>query len=151
MMDAVREKIMLLLEPYLESQGFDLVDADLTCGHEENVIQVLADKPEGGITIEQCACLNKKIRELFDGEKILDGDYVLEVSSPGIDRPLTSVKDFLRSYGKEIVFYLKQPVDGKLEYQGVVQRVQGEHVYIKRSGVEVIIPVQFINKAKQVI
>lgn len=150
-MDAVREKIIVLLEPFLGSQGFDLIDTRINHGHTDSLIQIFVDKPQGGITMDECARLHSKIRELFDQEKILDGNYALEVSSPGIDRPLSSVKDFLRSCGKEIIFYLKEPIEGRRAYQGIVERVQHEHVFIKHAGKEVGIPIQSINKAKQMI
>jgi len=151
MIDGIREKMIFLLEPYLASKGFDLIDVSVRGTRREYTVEILTDKPNGGITIGECATLNRQIGSFLDQENILDGDYTLDVSSPGIDRPLMSVKDFLRSLGKEVICYLKEPVRGKMEYRGIVQRVQDEHVDIKHADMEVSIPIQSINNAKQVI
>jgi len=149
--DEAKEKILSLVEPYLASQNFDLIDLQVKSINKDFMIEILVDKPRGGISIGECAGVNRAIANLFEQENILKADYMLEVSSPGIDRPLTSVKDFLRSYGKDIVFYLNAPVDGKVEHRGIVSKVDNGHVYIKQMNAEVMIPIQFINKAKQVI
>ena len=104
--DEAKEKILSLVEPYLASQNFDLIDLQVKSINKDFMIEILVDKPRGGISIGECAGVNRAIANLFEQENILKADYMLEVSSPGIDRPLTSVKDFLRSYGKDIVFYL---------------------------------------------
>lgn len=151
MIEALREKIILLVEPYCISCGFDLVGIDVRCTKNNNFIQVLADRPQGGITIDECVELSKGITGILENENIFGDNYDLEVSSPGIDRPLMSVKDFSRSRGKRIVFYLKEPVNGILEHQGVVQKVENENVYIKNNRGDVIIPISCIQIARQVI
>ena len=151
MVDEIIEKIVLLIEPCLASQGFELVEVKVSCGRGSNFIEVLTDKPRGGITIYECAQLNKDIGVILEKENIFDGNYTLEVSSPGIDRPLVSVKDFLRVCGREITIYFKEPIHGAWECQGTVHRVENENIYIKNKQGEVVIPIQCINKAEQVI
>jgi ribosome maturation factor RimP len=150
-MDVLREKVQLMLAPYLEAQGFDCIDVKLVKNSYQNLVEVLADKPQGGITIDECAALNPKIRELLDSIKLFDGDYALDVSSPGIDRPLSTAKDFLRFIGKKITVYLSQPVGSRMEYQGMIEKVENNNVYLRYKDRDVEIPLGFINKAQQVI
>lgn len=151
MMEALREEILFMLEPFFVSRGFELVAVDLVRGGREHTVKVLADRPQGGITIDECALLNQGIRELLDNANILDGDYALEVSSPGMDRPLLCFKDFLRACGKEVTVYLKEPIAGRLEYQGTIEKVDAEGICLKSEGAQVMIAFRSINKGKQVI
>lgn len=149
MMD-IREKILSLIELPLAQRGFDVVDVHVSYRKKNDLVQVLVDKPLGGITIDECADASRMIDALLGQETFFDGSYMLEVSSPGIDRSLMTAKDFIRSQGKELVFYLKEPVEGSLEHTGVVVRVQGDHVVVRSKGKEINILIQLINKAKRV-
>lgn len=151
MISEIEKKIWSLVEKNVADQGFDLIDVKVRRAQKDYMVEILVDRPQGGITIDECAMLNRQIASLLEAQAILDADYMLDVSSPGIDRPLMSVKDFLRSCGKEIVFYLKEPVQGRIEYRGIVQRVQNEQVDILYANTEISIPIQCINKAKQII
>ncbi|HOD11591.1 MAG TPA: ribosome maturation factor RimP [Candidatus Omnitrophota bacterium] len=149
-MQDLKDKISSLVGPFLVEQGFDLVD--VYCPHRRgaDAVQILADRPRGGITVDECADLSRQIDTILEKENIFSGSYTLEVSSPGIDRPLVSDKDFSRATGKEVVFYLKEPVQGRLEWQGIILRSDETNVIIQSRGVEVDISFQLINKAQHV-
>lgn len=149
-MEGVKEKIAALIETFVTEQGFDLVDISINHYRQNDSVQVLVDKPQGGITIDECANLSRQIDVLLEAQNIFDGSYTLEVSSPGIDRPLVHSKDFIRAKGKEVVFYLKEPVQGSLEYTGIILRVEEGKVHLQAKGKEVSIALQLINKAKHV-
>ena len=174
----IKELEELILQ-CLSKENLELVD--LVCNYEGRglTIRVLADKPAGnglastsaeahglpssrqsqaqshrpagGITLGQCALLNRQLAALLEEKNIIDGDYVLEVSSPGLDRRLKSQKDFLRCLNKEVVFFLNDLINGKCQWQGLVNRVDEANVFIQNSGQILEIPLIKINKAQLVI
>lgn len=126
---------------------------DLICRYEGNklVLMILADKPEGGITLGECALLNHRLSDLLEEKNIIEGNYILEVSSPGLDRDLLTQKDFLRCKNKELVFYLNDLVNGKCQWQGMVNKADEVSVVIENAGQFLEIPLIKINKARLVI
>ena len=147
--EALTEHLKEIIGSFLEPQGLELVE--LICRHEgrDLVLQVLVDRPEGGITVGECSGINKEIGNLLDEKNILEGSYLLEVSSPGIDRPLKTKADFFRCIGKEVRFFLNKEVNGKLEWAGEIKKVEGETVFIRLGDVLLEIPLANINKARQ--
>ena len=114
-------------------------------------IQLLLDKEEGGITIDQCAFINRELAKAIDSHQVLNGNYMLEVSSPGTDRPLKTKKDFLRMRNRTIRCLLADPIDKKWEYQGIIQQVDEEHIVLSNVDREIAIPYQAIKKAVYVV
>jgi ribosome maturation factor RimP len=115
------------------------------------ILRILVDKPAGGITLGECAVVNRRLNDLLAEKNIIDGDYILDVSSPGLDRDLKSQKDFLRCMNKEVVFYLNDLIDGKCQWQGLVRKVDQMNVFIDNLGVVLEIPLININKARLII
>jgi ribosome maturation factor RimP len=115
------------------------------------ILRFLVDKPTGGISLQECGMLNERLSELLDKENMIEGSYVLEVSSPGVDRPLYSEKDFLRVWGRRVKIFFNEPVDKKLEIEGVVDEVKDAVVFLRQGGQIIKIPLDKIKKAKQVI
>ena len=113
--------------------------------------RVLADKPEGGITIGECASLNRDIAAMLDEKDIIKDRYILEVSSPGLDRPLKSESDFSRSINKKLKFFLNELINGKLEWDGVVSKISANVVYVNTGDNVIEVPLDKINKAKQIL
>jgi ribosome maturation factor RimP len=149
--DTIIAALRELIEGYLQGQGLVLVDLVLRREGRNLVLRVLADRPEGGIDIDTCTRLNSELGLILDEKKIFQEGYLLEVSSPGLDRPLKTRGDFLRCLKREAVFFLSQPVRDRMEWQGVIKAVREETVLIERSGEEIEIPLGVINKAKQLI
>lgn len=149
--DAVILELRGLIEEHLRGQGLLLVD--LICHREGRnlILRVLADYPRGGIDVDTCARLNNELGAILEGKDIIGESYILEVSSPGLDRPLKSGEDFLRCIKREAVFYLSEPVKKKIEWQGVIKEVGEDAVLIESSGEEISIPLTLINKARQII
>lgn len=115
------------------------------------ILRFLVDKPTGGISLQECGRLNERLSELLDTENMIEGSYALEVSSPGVDRPLYSEKDFLRVCGRRVKIFFNEPVDKKLEIEGVVDEVKDTVVFLRQGGRIIKIPLDKIKKAKQVI
>jgi ribosome maturation factor RimP len=150
-----REKLISQLSPlvgdYLKSLNLVLVDISYRYEGRDLFLRILADRPEGGINLDECAMLNRNLGQLFDEKDIFPQGYILEVSSPGLDRPLKLKDDFLRFLNKGARFFLKEPVNGKLEWDGLINQVNQESVSIGTEGNLIEIPLSKINKAKLII
>lgn len=146
----VRE-IKDLITGYFQSQEVELIDLIFRSEGKNLILQILVDRPEGGITLGECALLNKQLGVIFEEKNIIDVDYILEVSSPGLDRNLKNQKDFLRCVNKEVVFFLNDLIETKCQWQGIVQKVNEVSVFINHAGKIIEIPLEKINKAKLVI
>lgn len=117
---------------------------------QDVIVRFLVDKPNGGISIDECSYLNKEFIAKLEAEKMLDENFVLEISSPGIDRDLKVKEDFLRIVNKEIACFLKVPYEGKLEIQGKLIQVENDSIVIYNIK-EIKIKLSDIARAKQVI
>ncbi|MFH1397130.1 MAG: ribosome maturation factor RimP [Candidatus Omnitrophota bacterium] len=145
----ISERLNIMIDENLKSQGLELVE--LICNYQGQglFLRILADKPEGGITIKECAEVNRRLSAMLDEANILEQGYIMEVSSPGLDRPLSEKKDFLRNLNKKIRFFLSEPINGSVELEGIIRRADENSAYIEIEGTEIEIPFVKINKAKQ--
>lgn len=151
MVDALTSELNSLLKDYLTSLNFVLVD--IICRYEGGnlFLRILADRPEGGINLDECARLNRDIGSLFDEKDIIKEKYILEVSSPGLDRPLKTRDDFLRFLNKKVKFFLSEAINGKLEWDGLINKVNQDSVLVEAGEVMIELPFIKINKAKLII
>ncbi|MBI4707393.1 MAG: ribosome maturation factor RimP [Candidatus Omnitrophica bacterium] len=138
-----------ILEGFLKDKGFDLVEVIYRQEGRDLVLRILVDRLEGGITIDECADINSAIGIMLEEKAILENDYILEVSSPGLDRPLKTKKDFLRCLNKDVRFFLREPVNGKLEWFGRISGVDETNVGVEIQGDIIKIDYSNINKARQ--
>lgn len=150
-MESLGEKVEQMIEPFLKEMNIELVELNIRRHKNETTIQILVDKRFGGITLAECTGLNRRINETFEKDQVWAGHYELEVSSPGLDRPLRTVKDFLRVTGRKVRFFLSVPVENKVEYAGVVRKTQEETVLLDVESRQIVIPLNKINKAVQII
>ena len=148
--DLIKE-LNKLFSDFLSQEGLELVDLIFRNDANKLILRILVDKPTGGITLGECARVNRKLGDLLEEKNLIAQDYVLEAASPGLDRQLKSQKDFLRCMNKEVVFYLNDLIDGKCQWQGVVSKVDLLNVFIDNLGVVIEIPLIKINKARLVI
>jgi len=147
----VANTIRELIAPVFQDVGIELVDLQVKKPRQGWMVEVFADKEQGGISLDECAAINKRIVHILDEEGILGEDYELYVSSPGIDRPLKTEKDFKRVMGREVRFHLKEPVEAKLEYAGEIQAVEDQSVIVKTKGQRLKLNLDNIQKAVQII
>lgn len=104
----LKERIEQPVAEVVEKEGFELVElAVLDRGHK-TLVRVFADRPAGGISVEECARLSRRLSDRFDLENLFERNYVLEVSSPGLDRFLTSHRDFLRKVGRNLRIWFRK-------------------------------------------
>ncbi|MBF0489012.1 MAG: ribosome maturation factor RimP [Candidatus Omnitrophica bacterium] len=137
-----------------QSLNLELVELKIATHQKDVMIQVLADKPRGGIGIEECTLLNRSIVEAIDKEAFFSEDgYSLEVSSPGLDRPLVTFRDFSRNINLEVRVLLKEKVLGKGEYVGVVKSVTEDVLTLltTKEQKEINVPINLIQQGLLVI
>jgi len=159
-------RIKELLLPLLENMHLQLVELNVFPQRFRVCIKVLTDKPQGGISISECSLINRYLVGKLEQEPLVGEDFEVEVSSPGIDRPLKTKDDFLRVIGREVRFQLIEAVDHKIGYIGVVKEVFEEIVKVqliqkekskkKREGRDqdqkwIDIPISKVQKAIQII
>ena len=119
-----------LLMPLVEEQGFELVDVEYVKEGGSYYLRAYIDKP-GGITIDDCEVISRSLSDLLDQEDFIDESYILEVSSPGLGRPLRKDKDFRRSIGEEVEIRLYQAVDGEKEWYGILKDFDKDQIMIE--------------------
>ena len=139
-----------IIEPAVEAAGFRLVRLRLMGGHTKT-LQIMAERPDGTMNVEGCAILARALQDFLDKESPIEGDYELEVSSPGIDRPLTRLTDFARWAGHEAKLELHAPVDGRKRFRGLLLGLDGQDVTIESQGQRLSIPFRGIAEAKLVL
>lgn len=114
------QRVAELAEPVLGDLGFRLVRAHVT-GREGKTVQIMAERPDGTISIDDCETISRQLSPVLDVADLISGAYRLEISSPGIDRPLVRPSDFEDWAGHEAKIELKEPVDGRKRFRGVVE------------------------------
>lgn len=145
-------KLRPLFSAHLERLGFVLVDIRFYRNNEGALIlEALADRAEGGITLDECTRFNVELGDIAEENVSISARYVLEVSSPGIDRPLVTLSDFRRVIGRKVRVFLKEPTDGKIEHLGNVESAGTDAILIKTENKTIVIPLEKVNRAKQVV
>jgi ribosome maturation factor RimP len=142
--------LLELLDPVAEAAGYELVRLRLMSGTRSRRLQIMAEGPDGDMTVEDCARLSRAISDVLDAADPIDGDYLLEVSSPGIDRPLTRLKDYLTYEGLEARIELDRLADGRKRFKGELAGIDEQNVALNIEGEEdtVLIPFAWITEAK---
>ena len=126
---AIDRRLADIVRPVIEDLGFELVRLRLQGGRTAT-LQIMADRPEGGITVDDCGDISTAISAVMDVEDPLEDAYHLEVSSPGIDRPLTRLKDFATFEGYEARLETNQQIDGRKRFKGTLAGVEGDEVLV---------------------
>jgi ribosome maturation factor RimP len=145
------EQIERLIEPSLAAMGYEIVRV-LIMGKHSPTLQIMAErKDEQAMTVEDCADISRQISAVLDVEDPIRSAYTLEVSSPGLDRPLTRPKDFQRFAGYEAKLETRFPIDGRRKFTGKLIGLDGEVVKLKDDAGEVSLPYTQIQKARLVL
>ena len=128
--------IAKLIEPAVKAQGLDLVRVAMTGGTSDPTLQVMAERPDTRqLSLSDCETLSRSLSELLDAEEAdgrdpIEGGYRLEVSSPGIDRPLTRIKDYADWAGHEARIKFAEPVDGAKQVSGIIEGIAGDTIRV---------------------
>jgi len=127
---AIDKRLADLIRPLIEGIGYELVRLRLMSG-KNKVLQIMAERPDGGIEVDDCATISTAVSALLDVEDPIEGEYTLEVSSPGIARPLTRLKDFDAWQGLEARLETSELIDGRKRFRGTLRGIDGDEVLIE--------------------
>jgi ribosome maturation factor RimP len=147
--DVITRDVNRLIEPVLDEMGFELVDTEYLSEHGKWVLRIYADG-EGGITVDDCAKISKEISALIEASDIFQHEYVLEVSSPGLNRPLKRERDFQQVVGKKIKVKMLNPVQDQKNFTGYLKAYKNGVLYIEMKDKQVPLPRQEVKKANLV-
>lgn len=139
-----------LVSEYLTIQNLELVDFIYRYEGRDLVLRILVDKPDGGITLDECVYLNTELSRILDERDIIKEKFILEVSSPGLDRPLKTKSDFLRCKNKNVRFIFSEKINGKGEFVATINTATEDSVSVSLAGEETIIPFSKLIKATQI-
>ena len=141
-----------MIEPVVEKLGYDLVRV-ITIGQANPTLQVMIDIPDNSreITVDDCATVSRALSDMLDEKDPIKDKYTLEVSSPGLDRPLTRLKDFVRYKGYDVKLETEDKVENRKRFKGKISDVDNQNVVIDMENTLYTIPFALINKAKLVI
>jgi ribosome maturation factor RimP len=143
----ITEKARQLADPYAAERGIEIVDIIYRREQIGMVLRIVADKPEG-ITIDECEALNNFLSAELDKDDLIQDRYTLEVSSPGLDRPMKTDKDFQRNIGKLVEVMTYAPVDGKKVREGNLIGMDKDTVVLESEGISTVIPRNMISLAR---
>ena len=145
------DRIEDLITPTVEGMGFWVVRV-LLSGKQQLRLQIMAERQDGeAMVVDDCADLSRAISAVLDVEDPISGSYTLEVSSPGIDRPLVKVRDFERFVGFEVRVETSLPVEGRKRFRGLLSSVDDGLVRVSVEGTDYALPFEDIARAKLVI
>ena len=127
---SIDRRMAEIVGPVVEGMGLELVRIRLMSSTKSKTLQIMAERPEGGIEVDECAKLSTAISAVLDVEDPIEDEFTLEVSSPGIDRPLTRLKDFAEFEGYEARLETVEMFDGRRRFKGELAGVEGDEVLI---------------------
>jgi ribosome maturation factor RimP len=142
-------EVTRLVEPVLDDLGFELVDIEYLFEHGRWVLRIYADK-EGGITLDDCVRVSREAGDLLDVKDVVQHEYVLEVSSPGLNRPLKKEKDFQNAIGRKIKVRLAHPLNGQRNFMGYLRALKGDRLDLETENARVSLPLEDVEKANLV-
>lgn len=147
---AIDRRMAEIITPVIEDLGYELVRVRLMSG-KNTILQIMADKPEGGIEVDDCAKISTAVGATLDVEDPIVDEYALEVSSPGIDRPLTRLKDFENFEGYEAKIETTELIDGRRRFKGQLAGIDGSDVLINVEEGTIGLQFDWLSDAKLVL
>lgn len=143
------KQLILLLEPVALQNGYELVDIDDTTEHGQRILRVFIDK-EGGVTVDDCAQMSGFFEDVLDMTDSVSGRYVLEVSSPGLNRPLRVLTHFQKVVGQKVQIVLFDKLNGRKNFKGILKDVLEKDVTLEIDNADFVLPIDQIQKANVV-
>jgi ribosome maturation factor RimP len=148
-MNLIVKEVSDLIEPILDEIGFRLVDVEYLSDRGRWVLRIYIDK-EGGVTIDDCAKVSSELGDLIDIKNIIDHEYVLEVSSPGLNRPIKKEADFISVMGKKIRVKTRMPINERKNFVGYLKDFKDHTLYIESEAGLITLALADIEKANLV-
>ncbi|HBP0039329.1 TPA: ribosome maturation factor RimP [Pseudomonas aeruginosa] len=145
-MSSKLEQLQALLAPVVEALGYECWGVEFISQGRHSVLRVYIDRPEG-ILIDDCEAVSRQVSGILDVEDLISGEYTLEVSSPGMDRPLFTLEQFAKHAGEQVKIRLRSPYEGRRNYQGILRGVEEQDVVVLVDDHEYLLPIDSIDKA----
>ncbi|WP_048308273.1 ribosome maturation factor RimP [Halomonas sp. PR-M31] len=138
-----------LIEPAIMAMGFELWGVERTAQGRHSRLVIYIDSPDG-VTVDHCAEVSRQVSAILDVEDPIPGQYQLEVSSPGMDRPLFTLEQFERYKGNNVALRLRVPYDGRRKFKGLLAGIENDEVLLHLEGEEYCFPIDGIEQARVV-
>lgn len=142
----IKQKVLRLAKQVADEQGVEIFDIELL-GKGKLLLRVIIDK-EGGVTLGDCERLSKSLATVLDVEDLFPGSYTMEISSPGLDRPLKGIKDFEKNIGRLARIITIEKIENQNFFIGRITKINGNFIKFLVNGREIDIPFEKISKAK---
>jgi|TARA_E500000075_G_scaffold110839_1_gene105156 ribosome maturation factor RimP len=140
-----------LLQPVVEAMDCELWGLELQMGGKAKLLRIFIDRDEEvGVGVDDCERVSRQASAVLDVEDVIPGEYILEVSSPGMDRPLYELDHYARYLGEEISLRLRFPYEGRRNYKGRLKAIEGDEIVVVVTDNEFLFPVEGIEKANLV-
>ena len=146
----IEKKISAIISPTIETLGYELVRVRLVPG-ETSTLQIMADRRSGEIDVEDCSIISRDISVLLDVEDPINDAYILEVSSPGIDRPLTRLKDFSNWQGYEVKLETYELINGQRRFKGEIYNIEKDNITLANNGKFIELSFELVSEAKLIL
>jgi len=140
------EQLQALLAPVIEALGYQCWGIEFLSQGRHSLLRVYIDKA-GGILIDDCEIVSRQLSGVLDVEDPISSEYTLEVSSPGMDRPLFTLEQFATHVGEQVKIKLRSPFDGRRNFQGLLRGVEEQDVVVQVDDHEYLLPIDLIDKA----
>lgn len=140
------QRVRSIIEPVLGPLGYELVDAKWFTEHGRRILRIFVDR-EGGVSIGDCERISREVETLLEVEGILGERSVLEVSSPGLDRPLTKEAHFVQYAGKSAAITTSQPIEGRRHYKGLLKGLENGEIVIEIDRKDYRVPLALVERA----
>ncbi|MBG6286080.1 MULTISPECIES: ribosome maturation factor RimP [Pseudomonas] len=145
-MSSKLEQLQALLAPVVEALGYECWGLEFISQGRHSLLRVYIDRAEG-ILIDDCEIVSRQVSGILDVEDPISGEYTLEVSSPGMDRPLFTLEQFARYVGEQVKIKLRTPFERRRNFQGILRGVEEQDVVVLVDDHEYLLPVDSIDKA----
>lgn len=150
-MKSIVEKIEAAITPSVTGMGFEIVQVKLMESRQSQTLQIMAERPDGSMSLDDCAMVSRQVSAVLDVEDLIPEAYRLEISSPGIDRPLVKLQDYTRYQGHLAKIETVLPIAGRRRFSGSLAGVEGNTIHIQVDGKDYAIPFADIQTAKLVL
>ena len=150
-MKSLTDKIEDAISPSITGMGFDIVQVKMLDGRSSQTLQIMAERPDGSMSLDDCAAISRQVSAVLDVEDVIATAYRLEVSSPGIDRPLVKLTDYPKYAGHAVKIETVLPINGRKRFAGTIKAVEGNDVVVSVDGKDHALPFIDIQSAKLVL
>ena len=146
----ISPEVLAVIEPVASAHGLEIVDALVKRGQGRSQVRIILDTPggDGKVTVDRCARVSREIGHALDGFDAVPGSYLLEVSSPGVDRVLGRPIDFERAVGRKVALETRLALDGRRRFRGELLAFRDDHAHVRTEQEDFHIPFKEITRAR---